>query len=117
MDHRMSWRAGLGRLVGPARSALLLAILTFAAYALARSWEDVKSSLADVGVLRPLGATCLLALATLGQFMAWRRSLDGLGTPRIAPGAGAAVFLTSQAAKYVPGSIWPVVIQGELGRR
>ena len=43
MDHRMSWRAGLGRLVGPARSALLLAILTFAAYALARSWEDVKS--------------------------------------------------------------------------
>lgn len=116
-EHRAGWRRLLARLAGPARIVLLLAIIAFAAYALATSWDEVRGSLADVGWTRLVLAGGVLAVSTGSQFMGWRRCLDALGAPVIPLGSGAAIFATSQAAKYMPGSVWPAVIQGEMGRR
>lgn len=114
---RPRWRRLLARVAGPAKVVLLLAILAFAAYALATSWEEVRGSLGEVGWLRLVLAGLVLAVSTGGQLMGWRRCLDALGAPHIPARPGAAIFATSQAAKYMPGSVWPAVIQGEMGRR
>jgi glycosyltransferase 2 family protein len=48
-------------------------------------------------------------------FAMWREVLRGLGV--IMPwGAAARVFFTSQLGKYLPGSVWPIVLQMEAGR-
>jgi hypothetical protein len=45
----------------------------------------------------------------------WREVLYGLGV-RIPWLAGSRVFFVSQLGKYIPGSVWPVVLQMEAGR-
>lgn len=48
-------------------------------------------------------------------FPVWREVLTGLGV-RFPWGFGSRVFFTSQLGKYLPGSVWPVLIQMEAGR-
>ena len=45
----------------------------------------------------------------------WRQVLQGLDVD-LPWGAGARVFFISQLGKYLPGSVWPVVMQMEAGR-
>ena len=59
-----------------------------------------------------------LGLALIGvalTYPGWRAVLAGLGV-RLPWIAGAKVFFTSQLGKYLPGSVWPVVLQMEAGR-
>jgi hypothetical protein len=62
-----------------------------------------------------IAAAC--ALVGVGAtFPIWWQVLVGLdvGLP---VGIGARIFFTSQLGKYIPGSVWPVVMQMEAGRR
>lgn len=85
------------------------------AFALHQQRESLDTSLAEIG-LRPVFAA--LAVGVLGvalTFLEWRRVLQGLDVDL--PFASAArVFFISQLGKYVPGSVWPVVMQMEAGR-
>jgi uncharacterized membrane protein YbhN (UPF0104 family) len=61
----------------------------------------------------------LAALATGANLvltgLAWRAVLADLGSVLPYP-AAARVFFVGQVGKYVPGSLWPVLVQAELGR-
>jgi glycosyltransferase 2 family protein len=45
----------------------------------------------------------------------WREMLAGLGVP-VPLGQGARVFFKTQLGKYIPGSVWPILMQVEAGR-
>ena len=46
----------------------------------------------------------------------WRRTLAGFGArPKLAPTVK--VFFVGQLGKYIPGSVWPMLTQMELGYR
>ncbi|HUG86141.1 MAG TPA: lysylphosphatidylglycerol synthase domain-containing protein [Euzebya sp.] len=47
--------------------------------------------------------------------LVWRRMLHGLGSA-LPLGVAAKVFFVSQLGKYLPGSLWPVLAQAEMGR-
>jgi hypothetical protein len=53
--------------------------------------------------------------ALVGTYQQWRTVLSDLGVP-LGLAEGARVFFVSQLGKYVPGSVWPVVMQMEAGR-
>ncbi len=72
-------------------------------------------ALRNVGPAVMAGSIGLAALGTVATFFVWRTVLDGLGVS-LPVGAGARVFFTSQLGKYLPGSVWPVVMQMEAGR-
>jgi uncharacterized membrane protein YbhN (UPF0104 family) len=74
-----------------------------------------------VDTIRHIGPEAVVASAFCGlvgvgsSYPIWREVLGGLGVSlRWRPGAR--VFFTSQLGKYVPGSVWPVVMQMEVGR-
>jgi uncharacterized membrane protein YbhN (UPF0104 family) len=72
-------------------------------------------SLHKVG-LGGMALSLLFGLAAVaGTYLQWRSVLIGLGV-RFGLGEGAQVFFVSQLGKYVPGSVWPVVMQMEAGR-
>lgn len=97
------------------RAALLVVAVAFAAAALVSQWSEVAGRAEDLS----LGWVAVSFLATSGglvaSFVAWRTTLAGLGAPTALRPAGR-IFFVGQLGKYVPGSIWALVGQMELGR-
>ena len=63
-----------------------------------------------------LGAFVLVTLAPILTLMGWRVLLEDLGTHLPLPPASS-VFLVGQLGKYLPGSVWTVVAQAEMGAK
>jgi hypothetical protein len=102
------WRGGL-------RLALLVAFLGALAWSLAAQWGEVRPLLGRLSAWS-LGVALAAVLAgILATFLCWREVLAELGG-RLPVTAGARVFFLGQLGKYLPGSVWPVMAQMELGR-
>lgn len=70
-----------------------------------------------LGRLDP-GTLALASLATVGNLLLagamWRAALSDLGS-RLPLAVAARVYFVGQIGKYLPGSLWPVIMQAELG--
>jgi hypothetical protein len=101
------------------RNLLRLAVVALFVVAitllLARRWNEVRPllhslSAADVGL-----AMIAVLAAIFATFLCWRAVLTDLGSP-LPASSGMRVFFLGQLGKYLPGSVWPVLAQMELGR-
>ena len=91
--------------------AVVLALLAFALVDQAGTlWREIHRLTAPV-VLLAFAASLGGLLCSL---MVWRELLADLGSRLSMPDAFRIMFI-GQLAKYVPGSIWPVLAQSELG--
>ncbi len=97
---------------------IVLAVLVVAAVstAVARNWAAVSADIDRID-----GATFVLAAALAGlppilTVLGWRVLLAELGSPlHVAPAGG--IFFVGQLGKYVPGAVWGIVAQAEMGAR
>ncbi len=85
------------------------------AWAVASQWEDVADAARGLGVWPLVAAIALTVLALAFNTLSWRSVMRSVGLDAPLTEASA-VFLVSQAGKYVPGAIWPVVAQTEFAR-
>ncbi|HSV39668.1 MAG TPA: lysylphosphatidylglycerol synthase domain-containing protein [Nocardioidaceae bacterium] len=86
-----------------------------AAIALYGQRDVVGESLAEIGTW-PVAVSLGLALLGVGlTFLEWNAVLRGLGV-EIRARSGVRVYFLSQIGKYLPGSVWPIVMQMEAGR-
>jgi glycosyltransferase 2 family protein len=95
----------------------VLLTVVFAAVGLAvyRQRNAIADTLRQVG-LWPMLLSGLFGLVAMAlAFPIWHEVLHGLGAC-LPWAAGCRVFFVSQLGKYVPGSIWPIVMQVEAGR-
>lgn len=93
---------------------LLLAGMALAVLSLADQWGEARAAAGRLSAV-PLAGAALAVLASLAvSMLSWRSTLAGLGTTLPLPEA-ARVYFVGQLGKYVPGSVWPVVAQMELG--
>ena len=114
--------AGAGRAVlaaaqsRTARVCFIVLAVGLAVWALSSRWGEV---VAAAGRLDPVylvaaGLATTANLVLTGQ--AWRALLADLGA-RLPVGLAARVFFVGQIGKYVPGSLWPLIVQAELAKR
>jgi hypothetical protein len=94
---------------------VLAGVLGALAWALAAQWGAVRPLLAQLSAASLAGALAAVLAGILATFLCWREILAGLGG-RLPLVAGARVFFLGQLGKYLPGSLWPVLAQMELGR-
>jgi uncharacterized membrane protein YbhN (UPF0104 family) len=99
-----------------ARVAFVVVAVGLAVWALWSRWPAVVDA---AGRLDPLllvaaAAATLANLAVVG--VAWRVLVLDLGA-RLPIGLTARVFFVGQIGKYVPGSLWPMIVQAELAKR
>lgn len=109
-------RTAVGRLLAgrPVRWGFVVVAVALGGYAVARQWTDVRAALASLGFLAVGGALLATLIALFAALQVWRRLLAALGSPL--PGRAAAqIMFVGQLGKYLPGSIWPVLAQMELG--
>src|ERR687890_456828 len=100
---------------GVLRLVVLAGFLVALAWALAGQWGAVRPLLGRLSAASLAGALAAVAGGILATFLCWREVLAGLGA-RLPVGSGARVFFLGQLGKYLPGSLWPVMAQMELGR-
>lgn len=104
------------RLVAVGRVVLGLLVVVAVVWALAGSWNAVQADLARVSP-GALAASCALALVALVfTLVGWRAMLADLGSP-LPMGPASGVLFIGQLGKYLPGSVWTVVVQAEVGSR
>ena len=99
-------------MVGAVFFAVALALLVWSVLGRREELGDALTRL-DAGTV---GVSLLLACAGLvAQMLSWRSLLAATGdAPPL--GAAARIYYHGQLGKYVPGSVWAVVAQAELGR-
>ena len=98
-----------------ARGVAVVVFLAFLGYAVSRQWDDIRSA---AGTLSPWAVALSMVPAVAAIFcsmLSWRAVLTDLGSPlpiRVA----LRIFFLGQLGKYVPGTVWPLLVQMELGR-
>jgi hypothetical protein len=97
---------------------VVVALLVTAAVAVAvwRNWGEVSSHLSDIPRGTLVAAFLLALAAPVFTLLGWRVLLADLGT-RLPLPPSASVFFVGQLGKYLPGSVWSVVAQADLGSR
>src|ERR1700722_16028752 len=84
------------------------------AYAVVTEWGQLRKALASLGFLPVAGSLVAVLAALTAAMQVWRVLLAALGSPLPARPAARIMFI-GQLGKYIPGSIWPVLAQMELG--
>jgi glycosyltransferase 2 family protein len=95
--------------------ALVILVLAGFAVAVGDRWGDVRASLETVSVASVVGAWVIVTVALLGPWRAWVSVVTDLGNP-LPWRASGQIFFIGQLGKYLPGAIWPVLLQMRMGR-
>ena len=93
---------------------LVVVVLAGAALAVYREQHAFLDSFRRIGLGTMLASYVLGLAGVAATFPVWRQVLGGLGVD-MPWGAGSRVFFVSQLGKYLPGSVWPVMMQMEAG--
>ena len=104
------------RLFSVARVVIAVVVLAAVVYAVVKNWSDVSVHLSQIS----RGTFALSALAaavgTWLTMLGWRVVLADLGSDlHLAPASG--VYFVGQLGKYLPGSLWSVLVQADMAGR
>lgn len=101
---------------GLLRAAVLVVVAALGVAALVSTGGQVVDHLDQLNAPELVGSLLAALVGLLATLMVWRAVLADLGSP-LPLAAAMRVFFLGQLGKYVPGSVWPVLAQMELGRR
>jgi hypothetical protein len=112
---RPGWATAVRLLSGrPARWGFVAATVGLGGYAVARDWTHVRAALDSLGFLTVAAAMVSVLIALFTTMQMWRLLLAALGSP-LPTRVAARIMFVGQLGKYLPGSIWPVLAQMEMG--
>jgi hypothetical protein len=109
-------RAIISRLVPLVRPIFGLLVLSAIGYAIHSEWSGVHSALRTLAWQSVFASFLAACAGTATSLMAWRALLADEGH-HLGIFAAGQVFLVGQLGKYLPGNVWSVVAQVELGKR
>ena len=110
------WWAAVRRILTgrPVRWGFTAAAVAIGCYWVASQWTEVRAALASIGVPTAAAAMVSVLLAMFASMQMWRVLLAALGSP-LPIRVGARIMFVGQLGKYLPGSVWSVLAQMELG--
>jgi hypothetical protein len=100
-------------MVGGTVLSLALAAAVFAMY---RDSHDFVTTFQRIGPAAIVGSFLFGLIGVGATYPMWREVLKGMDVV-LPPVEGGRVYFTTQLGKYIPGSVWPAVMQMEEGRR
>ena len=92
-----------------------LIAIGLASYAIYRERGSFAEALKSIGAFSVVASFLCGLIGVAATFPVWREVLHGLGV-EMSWALGSRVFFVSQLGKYVPGSVWPVIMQMEAGK-
>jgi len=96
------------------RLAFGLLAVGLLSYAIVDQWHLVAPRFGELSTAGLAISSVAVLAGMYAMLKTWQVTVAGLGSPLGLVPAGR-IFFLGQLGKYVPGSIWPVVVQMELG--
>jgi hypothetical protein len=96
--------------------AVVVAAVGVGVYEIVKEWGEVHHGLSQIGWANSLWALLALLAMQFAALKVFQALLGGLGSPLSLPVSGGILFI-GQLGKYIPGSLWPILAQMELGAR
>jgi glycosyltransferase 2 family protein len=109
-------RGARERLVAVVRPAVAVLVVAAVGYAVASQWGDVRRALTTLDWSSVALSLLACVAGSLASLMSWRTVLADEGYP-LSPLVASRIFFVGQLGKYLPGSVFAVVLQMELGKR
>lgn len=106
----------LAKTVKVLRPLLAVLIVAAVAYAVVSQWGEVRVAIKAIARESLIASMVAILLGSLAAVMSWRALLAEEGHPLSIKDAGR-IFLVGQLGKYLPGSVWSIVVQMELAAR
>lgn len=78
-------------------------------------WDRIVESFSRLDVLTVVLGVLFTFVALVANMLSWRAMMAGTGMPVPLP-AAASIFFVGQLGKYIPGGVWSIAAQAELGR-
>jgi uncharacterized membrane protein YbhN (UPF0104 family) len=101
------------RTISLVRLVVAVAVVVALVWGVARNWAEISQDLQRVSLGALLLSFVPAALGTWLTMVGWRVILADLGSPlHLAPAGG--VFFVGQLGKYLPGSVWTVLVQADM---
>lgn len=101
------------RVLNVVRIVVATAVVVALVWGIARNWAEISQDLQRVSIGALLLSFVPAALGTWLTMLGWRVVLADLGSPlHLAPAGG--VFFVGQLGKYLPGSVWTVLVQADM---
>ena len=102
-----------GRWLVVVRVAVGLLVLAAVVVAVWRNWDAVSADIARVSTGALALSSGLALLSLVFTLVGWRALMADLGSP-LPLGPASGVLFIGQLGKYLPGSVWTVVVQAEV---
>jgi hypothetical protein len=98
------------------RAAFLLLAVALLVVAVAREGDAILDSLSRLSPPRLVVSAILVVAALVTQMLSWRALFHGSDAALLPIRVAGRIYFLGQLGKYVPGSVWAVVAQAELGK-
>ncbi|PCN49280.1 hypothetical protein Csp2054_03630 [Curtobacterium sp. 'Ferrero'] len=89
--------------------------VVFLVRSVARQWPDIVRDFASLDALTVTVGVAATVAALVANMLSWRAMMAASGF-RLRLGAASSIFFVGQLGKYIPGGVWSIAAQAELGR-
>ncbi|WP_119868992.1 lysylphosphatidylglycerol synthase transmembrane domain-containing protein [Frondihabitans sp. 762G35] len=80
-----------------------------------RQWSKIVEGLAQIDLVTGILAVAFTLVALVCNMLSWKAVMSAVGSPVPLP-AAVSIFFVGQLGKYIPGGVWSIAAQAELGR-
>jgi len=89
--------------------------VAFLVWSVAKQWDKIVRDFASLDALTVTVGVLFTIVALVANMLSWRAMMAASGY-RVRLAAASSIFFVGQLGKYIPGGVWSIAAQAELGR-
>ncbi|MFJ3034280.1 YbhN family protein [Curtobacterium pusillum] len=95
--------------------AAAVVAVAFLVWSIAKQWDKIVHDFASLDVTTVTVGIVFTIVALVANMLSWRAMMAASGY-RVPLAAASSIFFVGQLGKYIPGGVWSIAAQAELGR-
>lgn len=108
-------RSRRARVLNVVKWAAAIVAVVLLVVGVARQWDEIVADFARLDAVTVTLGIVLTLVALVANMLSWRAMMAATGF-HVRLAAASSIFFVGQLGKYIPGGVWSIAAQAELGR-